>query len=252
MKTFTSLQTLLLTLGTGLPVLAQPDNLFEATTNRDCVVLLHGLASAPLWLTRIEWSLERRGYQVHSVSYPSTLQPVERLSREHLARAVAGIKLPPGGQIHFVTHSLGGLVLRHYLAENSLTNLGRVVMLGPPNQGSEIADWLMDTAFYKCVLGPSGQQLGAGADDFPRRLGPVNFPLGVIAGDRSFNPIFSRRLPGPDDGKVSVASTRVEGMSDFVVLRASHTTMIWSRPVIDQVQAFLTMGKFYHREPTSN
>ena len=246
------MKTLLLLFGGALTAAACPDGSGASLTNRDCVVLLHGLASAPLWLKRIEWSLEKQGYRVECVSYPSTRQPVERLSREHLSRAVAGIKLPPSGQIHFVTHSLGGLVLRHYLAENSLTNLGRVVMLGPPNQGSEIADWLHNTAFYKFVLGPSGQQLGTGAEDFPRRLGTVSFSLGVIAGDRSFNPIFSRRLPGPDDGKVSVASTRVEGMSDFLVVRASHTTMIWSRPVIEQVQAFLASGKFDHPEPVAN
>lgn len=246
------MKMLLLLLGGTLTAAACPDAPDDLPAPRDCVVLLHGLASAPLWLKRIEWSLEKRGYQVQSISYPTTRQPVEQLSREHLARAMAGIKLPPGEQIHFVTHSLGGLVLRHYLAENSLTNLGRVVMLGPPNQGSEIADWLHDTAFYQFVLGPSGQQLGTGPEDFPRQLGPVNFPLGVIAGDRSFNPIFSRRLPGRDDGKVSVASTRVEGMSDFLVVRASHTTMIWNRPVIQQVQAFLASGKFDRPEPAAN
>ena len=216
------MKALLLLLGGALTAAACPDAPDDSPAPRDCVVLLHGLASAPLWLKRIEWSLEKRGYQVHSISYPSMRQPVERLSREHLSRAMEEIKLLPGGQIHFVTHSLGGLVLRHYLAENTLTNLGRVVMLGPPNQGSEIADWLHDMAFYQFVLGPSGQQLGTGADDFPRQLGAVNFPLGVIAGDRSFNPFFSRRLPGRDDGKVSVASTRVEGMSDFLTVRSSQ------------------------------
>lgn len=225
---------------------AQPDISDDSSPGRDCVVLLHGLAGAPLWLKRIEWSLENRGYQVRSISYPSTRRSVERLARENLGPALQRVDLPPGGRIYFVTHSLGGLVLRQYLAENSLTNFGRVVMLGPPNQGSEIADWLQDTSFYKFVLGPSGQQLGTGAGDFPRGLGAVSFPLGVIAGDRSFNPFFSRRLPGRDDGKVSVASTRVEGMNDFLVMHSSHTWLIWQRSVIKQAEIFLETGRFHH------
>jgi triacylglycerol lipase len=231
---------------------AEPDLPDDFSPRRDCVVLLHGVASGPLWLKKIEWALERRGYQVLSLSYPSTRLPVERLAREHVAPAVQRIELSPGGRIHFVTHSLGGLIVRQYLAENAPENLGRVVMLGPPNQGSELADWLKDNFVYRFFLGPSGQQLGTGTNDLPRRLGPVKFPLGVIAGDLSFNPFFSRMLPGRDDGKVSVDSARVEGMSDFVTVRSSHTFMIWHRPAIEQVQAFLETGRFHHKETASS
>lgn len=234
----------LLFLCTLMPITTWPHTPAEAPESRDCVVLLHGLAGAPVWLKRLEWSLERQGYEVHSISYPSTRLPIERLAHEHLAPAVERIKVSPGRKIHFVTHSLGGLLLRQYLRDSAPGNLGRVVMLGPPNQGSEIADWLKGNWFYKLVLGPGGQQLGTSTNDFPRQLGPVNFPLGVIAGDLSFNPLFSQRLPGPDDGKVSVASTRVDGMSDFLVARSSHTWLIWKRTVIEQVAAFLETGQF--------
>ena len=240
----------LLFLCTLMPITARPHTPAKAPESRDCVVLLHGIAGAPVWLKRLEWSLERQGYEVHSIAYPSTRLPLERLAREHLAPAVERIKVAPGRKIHFVTHSLGGLLLRQYLRERTPGNLGRVVMLGPPNQGSEIADWLKSNWFYKLVLGPGGQQLGTSTNDFPHQLGPVNFPLGVIAGDFSLNPVFSRRLPGPDDGKVSVASTRVDGMSDFLVTRSSHTWLIWKRPVIDQVVAFLDAGQFQRTSAT--
>jgi len=246
------MKTALLFLCAVMAAFAQPDIPRDSSTNRDCVVLLHGVASGPLWLKKIEWSLERRGYQVRSISYPAARLSIERLAREHVAPAVRRIELAPGGRIHFVTHSLGGLVVRQYLAENAPENLGRVVMLGPPNQGIELVDWLQDNWLYRFLLGPSGQQLGTGENDFPRRLGPVKFPLGVIAGDRSFNPFFSRMLPGRDDGRVSVASTRVEGMSDFVTVRSSHTFMIWHRPAIEQVQAFLETGRFYRKETASS
>ena len=242
----------LLFLCAAVSAAAQSDDGDVSSPHRDYVVLLHGVASGPLWLKKIERALEHRGYQVLNLSYPSTRLTVERLAREHVAPAVQRIELPPGGRIHFVTHSLGGLVVRQYLTENAPENLGRVVMLGPPNQGSELADWLKDNIVYRFFLGPSGQQLGTGTNDLPRRLGPVNFPVGVIAGNRSYNPFFARMLPGPDDGKVSVDSARVEGMSDFVTVRSSHTFMIWHRPAIEQVQVFLETGRFRHEEMASS
>ena len=241
-----SVRTLLLILCATLPALVRAALPADPPPSRDTVVLLHGLGGAPLWMKRLEWALEHDGYEVRNISYPSTRHPVEVLAREHLAPAVERIEVAPGARIHFVTHSLGGLVLRQYLSEIQPKNLGRVVMLGPPNHGSEVADRLHKNWFYKLVLGPSGQQLGTGTDDFPRRLGSVKFELGVIAGNRSRNPFFSPLLPGRDDGMVSVASTQVEGMSDFVVMRSSHNALMWRSPVIKQVRAFVTAGQFRH------
>jgi hypothetical protein len=216
------------------------------------VVLLHGMGRTPRSMKRLEWTMRNRGYQVQNVAYPSTRQSVERLACDHLAPALRQIDLSSPARIHFVTHSLGGIVLRQYLEGNPLPNLGRVVMLAPPNQGSEVAARLKGNLFYKFFTGPSGEQVATGADDLPQRLGPVRFPLGVIAGDRSFNPFFSWLLPGPDDGKVSIASTRVAGMSDFMVMHTSHTWMMWRRPVIDQVLAFLETGRFRRQEIASS
>jgi triacylglycerol lipase len=237
--------------GAVLPALASAMMAGQAVPNGDCVVLLHGMGRTTVSMKRLEWSLASRGYQVVNLSYPSTRLPVQRLAREHLAPAVQRIEVGPGGRVHFVTHSLGGIVLRQYLAENELTNLGRVVMLGPPNRGSEAADRLKNNPLYQWLTGPSGQQLGTRSDDLPRQLGPVTPELGVIAGDRSFNPFFSRLLRGPDDGKVSVASTRVEGMSDFVVMHTSHTWLTCRQSVLEQVISFLETGRFRSIETAS-
>jgi hypothetical protein len=117
-------------------------------------------------------------------------------------------------------------------------------MLGPPNQGSEVVDNLKDTPGFELLNGPAGMQLGTGPDDIPQSLGPVSFELGVIAGTQSINLILSTFLPNPDDGKVSVEATKVEGMKDFIALPATHPFLMENDMVIDQTVHFLKNGKF--------
>ena len=211
---------------------------------RDRVVLLHGLGRTSLSMKRIEHDLQRRGYEVVNIDYPSKRLSVPQLADDYLPAALAERPRTPGTRVHFVTHSLGGIVLRSYLERHPFPDLGRVVMLAPPNQGSEVADALRRIRPLRWFLGPAFLQLGTTAQDVPRQLGPVRFELGVIAGDRTLNPLFSRLLPGPDDGKVSVASTRVEGLKDFLILHTSHTWMMWRRPTLDQIAHFLAEGQF--------
>ena len=210
----------------------------DATTG-EWVVLLHGLGRSSLSLKRIQWTLQSAGYQVVNVSYPSRRYPVERLSEDHLSRIIS-TKVPvDAGKIHFVTHSLGGIVLRQYLAHHTLTNLGRVVMLAPPNHGSRLADSLRGHALGRWILGPAGCELGTTANDVPQRLGPVHFPLCVIAGDASLNPLFSCVMKDSNDGKVSVESAKISGMSEFVVVHSSHTWLMWRAETMRHVLEFL-------------
>ncbi|MEE9161484.1 MAG: alpha/beta hydrolase, partial [Candidatus Neomarinimicrobiota bacterium] len=154
-----------------------------------------------------------------------------------------------GTTVHFVTHSMGGIVVRAYLKEHPLPNLGRVVMLTPPSQGTELADRLQGHPFLKALCGPAGLQMTTAADGFPRSLGPVDYELGVIAGDRSINPFFSQLIPGPDDGVIAVERTRVEGMTAFLVLPYSHTFIMNRSDVLSEVIHFLRKGKFTSEGP---
>jgi pimeloyl-ACP methyl ester carboxylesterase len=209
----------------------------------DYVILLHGLGRTPLSMKRIEWTLQKQNYRVINVSYPSTRVCIQDAANNWLGNVLENQTTDPTVKIHFVAHSLGGIILRQYLSNHEIPNLGRVVMLAPPNHGSELADRLRNNCLYRLATGPAGQQLGTSESCIPRQLGPVNFELGVIAGDRSLNPLFSSWIPGADDGKVSVFSAKIPG-ADFLRVRHSHTWMAWSPQVNSAVAQFLRAGHF--------
>ncbi len=212
----------------------------------DCVVLLHGLARSAGSMEPLAEKLEAHGYRSVNIDYPSTDYPIETLADMAVKTGVRQCGDAP--QIHFVTHSMGGILLRQYLSVGTLERLGRVVMLGPPNQGSEVVDKLGEMPGFELINGAAGLQLGTGADSVPNRLGPANFDLGIIAGTSSINLILSSLIPGDDDGKVSVERARLQGMSDFMTVPVSHPLLMRDREVMRQVLHFLDTGRFDHPE----
>jgi pimeloyl-ACP methyl ester carboxylesterase len=238
-------------------VMGMPASVFGEETvmkGKECVILLHGLARTSLSMRRMEKALQKAGYMTCNMGYPSRKYPIKYLAETYVARGIDGCrrKMSENGvkelqKIHFVTHSMGGILVRQYLARHGIEKLGRVVMLAPPNHGSEIVDRLGDIWWYRQFNGPGGCSLGTDADSIPNTLGPADFSVGIITGNRSLDPVFSRMVAPPNDGKVSVASAKLEDMQDFLVVPHGHTFVMNKKEVIRQTIFFLQHGRFTGR-----
>lgn len=204
----------------------------------DCVLLVHGLGrtSKSMWILSL--ALERHGYSTVLIDYPSTKADIDTLAQRAFATAFEQCSQTT----HVVTHSMRGILARLWLADHRPANLGRVVMLSPPNQGSEIIDTFGDYEWFQILNGPAAQSLSTTGRVID--LAPAQFPLGVIAGSQSTNPLFSYLIPGADDGKVSVTSTKLAHMDDHITLPVTHTFMMNDPTVIKQIIHFLRNGMF--------
>lgn len=209
----------------------------------DCVVFLHGYARSPTSFAVMEKVFQHKGFDTTKVGYPSRKLDISELANIAIPEAVKRCE-GKAGNIHFVTHSLGGILVRDYFARQSINRLGRVVMLAPPNDGSAIVDKLGQTTLFKRFSGPALLALTTGEQGRPGKLPAVKFELGVIAGKRSVNPVGSLLLDGPDDGAVTIESTKVDGMKDHIVLPATHTFMMNNPSVIKQAAHFIQQGRF--------
>jgi pimeloyl-ACP methyl ester carboxylesterase len=216
----------------------------SANATQDGVVLLHGISRTARSFRKMQTALESTGFATLNLDYASRRKALEALA-EDIHPAIQRFADGLDGSVHFICHSMGGLLARVYIARYRPKQLGRVVMLGTPNSGSEIADRLKDFGIYRAFFGPAGQQLGTQRDAAVEALfAPVDYPVGIIAGDRSIYPIASAFLPKPHDGRVSVENTRLDRMVDHVVVHTSHPWLVRSGEAIAQTIAFLKEGRF--------
>ncbi len=215
----------------------------------DSVILLHGLGRTRYSMSKMESALKTEGYRVINLDYPSRKKSISALADETIRRGIEESYQHQANKVHFVTHSMGGILLRDYLSRNSIEKLGHTVMLSPPNKGSEVVDSLRTKFFFKWILGPAGQELGTDKESKPKNLDKVDFPVGIITGNKNaiFDGYFSNLIPGEVDGKVSVESAKVEGMVDFLVTANKHTFIMTDAEVIKQTIHFLKKGHFNRR-----
>ena len=216
-----------------------------ADENGDYVVLLHGIKRSSKSMQKMAARLTQDGYRVINIDYLSQHYTIDRLA-DDIYTQIKSFTNGADDKIHFVGHSMGGLVIRAIIKRHRPENLGRVVMLGTPNQGSEVADFLENNILFQNFYGPAGLQLVTDQRGIANLFGAVDYDLGIIAGTRSIDPLSSVILPGQDDGKVTVERTKLDGMKDHVILPTTHTFMMMDNRVIAQTVHFLKHGIFIH------
>lgn len=209
----------------------------------DYVVLLHGIARSASHMKKLESYLTVHGYSVINLNYPSTKYPLETLI-DLTYQDIEARTPDKTRKIHFIGYSMGSLVVRGMLSKYAPPTLGRVVLLAPPNHGSEVADFIKNNPLYKIIYGPAGQQLITDQTAISPLFSKVDYEMGIIAGDRSIDPISSMLLPGKNDGKVSLESTKLSGMKEHIVVHATHTFFPGNKEVLEQSCYFLQHGKF--------
>lgn len=199
-------------------------------------------------MLRLEETLTDEGYRVCNLTYPSRHHRIEVLASDYVAPAIRRCFPNETEPVSFVTHSMGGIVVRQLAAAKLLPAMGRVVMLAPPNHGSELVDEFGDWWLFRRINGPAGNELGTRADSVPVRLGPASFEVGILMGNQTFSPLMSAFLPDRDDGKVTVESARLDGMKDFLVIPATHTFIMRNSEAIAQTVHFLAAGEFVRKQ----
>lgn len=216
----------------------------ELKSDGDYVVILHGIGRSGKHMQKLATYLQKDGFDVINLSYPSTTHTIEELAKiinKEISERVAENKL-----VHFIGYSMGGLMVRALIHKYNYKNLGKVVQLAPPNQGSEVADFVQNFWPYKKIFGPAGQQLITDQSSVKHLFGEVNYELGIIAGNATIDPISSAIIPGENDGKVAVERTKLDGMKDHIVVSASHTFFPSNKEVQKQTLYFLKNGNFKH------
>jgi len=210
----------------------------------ECIILIHGLARTSRSMKKAEKAFSSYGYKVINIDYPSRTSDIAQLTQDYIHPCIKQCESKNYQKIHFLTHSMGGILLRYYFSSQHLTNIGRTVMLAPPNQGSEIVDKLGHLKLFQFLNGPAGSQLGTTKNSIPNQLGNINFETGIISGNKTVNPLLSLLISGENDGKVAVESAKTQGMKEFLLVPNNHSFIMQKTQVIQQSLYFIQNGFF--------
>lgn len=223
-------------------------NPYPYGARKQCIILLHGLARSHASMQQLERTLRRYHYIVINQDYPSTQKPIDILAQVYLPQMIASCLKYQPKSIHFVTHSMGGILLQKYLQDHQVPKLGKIVMLSPPNHGSEVSDLLHNNWLYKWITGPSGSELTTCKNSVPNQIQlNKDYNIGIIAGTFSFVPFSYYIFKDANDGAVSVSSAKSKIMKDFMSFKVSHPFIMDHKKVQAEIIYFLNKGKFDHR-----
>ncbi len=217
---------------------------FKSENSRECVICLHGLRSSSHVWKKLQKQLVVEGYNVLLINYPSSKFPIEKLAEEALVPAISRCRKKQNEKIHIVAHSLGSILARYYLQENDVAELGRVVMVSPPNNGSELVEKFHYVPGFRFINSPAGMQLGTDENGLIKSLEIPDYEFAVLTGSRSINWIESCFIPANDDGRVSIQSAKLKNMKEFKVIKTNHHFIPYKKETIQSIINFIKHGTF--------
>lgn len=218
------------------------------TTPPPTVILLHGLTRRARCMKRIENALRQQGFATLNIDYPSRHHDIPKLVENFILPKIRDHISSKETPLHFVTHSMGGILVRYLLQHHPIAHLGRIVMLAPPNKGSEWVDLLKNLSLFRYIYGPAGQQLSTNHTSIPNILPALEAEIGVITGNRNLNPLANWVFKGPHDSRVSVTSAQLTGMKEFLVVPCHHSFIMYNQQVIKHIVQFLVFGSFHRQD----
>jgi pimeloyl-ACP methyl ester carboxylesterase len=210
------------------------------------VVLIHGILRSSKCMASMAETLEQAGFHTFQFDYPSTQLSIPEAAEylHHTIESLAGIE-----ELNIVAHSMGGLVTRAYFAKHHDPRFHRIVMVGTPNHGAELADLVHQNFLVRTAAGPGGRQLVTDPEGLIPSLPVPKCEFAIIAGARNNPAGWNPFIPGDDDGTVTVESTKLVGAADFATVRSPHTSLLRNREAIEQSLRFLTEGRLCSDRP---
>ena len=210
------------------------------------VLLVHGILRSSKCMSTLAAAAEKAGYQPFLFGYPSTQITITDAA-EYLHQSIQSLEGIE--ELSIVAHSMGGLVTRAYFAAHGDPRIKRVVMLGTPNHGAELADFLYGNFVIRAASGPGGRQLVTDREGLIPSLPAPKCEFAIIAGARGKTAGWNPLIPGDDDGTVTVESTRLIGAADFSTVNSTHTALLSNPEVIEQAIRFLNEGRLCADRP---
>jgi hypothetical protein len=225
---------------TGNNPVTKPDPLDEIVVKKDAtIVLLHGQGRTRLSMVVLGKRFRSAGYQTLNFPYNQTIRSLDEISGQLVEFIGQKVKT---SDYHLIGHSLGNVIIRNAFRKDYPAGLGKIVMLAPPNQPAHLAKRLKKNLIYRVFTGDSGQKLSE--EKFYRDLPIPRVPFGVIAGDKGQSLTFSE----PNDGVVTVESTKLEGMADWILLHHGHTFIMNCKDTFEHCVRFVESGRFKQPE----
>ena len=219
-------------------------------TDKSVFIIFHGIYGESKDLQHISNILNVKGYPVVNIQYPTTTHPIEEMTEKYITPVIekqiknlnilnSNLKTEDQKnlKINFIVHSMGSVLLRYYLKNHKIDNMGKVMFISPPSHGSPLSDNpISDSIPY--FLGPAVSQIKTDKNSFINTLGEPDYQCYILIGDHSDNFLYSFIIPGKDDGMIPFSTAGLQSCSMKVIINTTHTSILESEDTFREIENY--------------